>query len=277
MLNIFKRRRLLILTVLGLIFLIISVYLIVSLAAVSAAEMTLAELKNSWEVEKICHEQCIKTRQEMTETLIDDLKNKPDSRAGKLLRTYFLAEENDADFRRELLRIISAVYGANNPPDYIRAYLRLPSGNVKIQAEIINLFSPRFLNASFSGSPLDYYFMILAGNSALDLKLASLRALGGDSDKGANFSVSQLIIIKKIVLNNLIDHRLRQPLVLLLSDYYPFFPAETAAILQAIYQDEASGDTISRVFAGDILNHQGGTELDLPEISSAQWEEYYNE
>jgi len=261
----------------GCLILAVLVHLIISLLSVSRTELVLAELRDSWQQEKICHEECAKKRRERIAELIEGLRSKPGSRAGKLLQSYFLEENGDRSFRIQVLQIILAVNGPGNPPEYVRQYLESPNGDLKIRAEIISSFSPGSLFFSTTvGSPLDYYFTLLAGPEAIELKLAAANAISNFSDKDAAFSKSQIEAVKKIILTPAADRHLRQSLVLLLSDYYPLFPGEVASVLQAVYQDESSGDDISRAFAGDILNRRGGTELALPEISDAQWDEYYN-
>ena len=261
----------------GCLILAVLVHLIISLLSVSRTELVLAELRDSWQQEKICHEECAKKRRERIAELIEGLRSKPGSRAGKLLQSYFLEENGDRSFRIQVLQIILAVNGPGNPPEYVRQYLESPNGDLKIRAEIISSFSPGSLFFSTAvGSPLDYYFTLLAGPEAIELKLAAANAISNFSDKDAAFSKSQIEAVKKIILTPAADRHLRQSLVLLLSDYYPLFPGEVASVLQAVYQDESSGDDISRAFAGDILNRRGGTELALPEISDAQWDEYYN-
>lgn len=261
----------------GCLILTVLVYLIIALLSVSRMELVLAELRNSWQQDKICHEECAQKRREKIAELIEGLRSKPGSRASKLLQTYFLEENGDRSFRIQVLQIILAVYSPGNPPEYVRQYLGSPNGDLKIKAEIINSFSPGSLFFSTAvGSPLDYYFTLLAGPEAIELKLAAASAISNFPDKDAAFTKSQIEAVKKIILDPAADRRLRQSLVLLLGDYYPLFPGEVVPVLQAVYQDETSGDDISRAFAGDILNRRGGTELALPQISDAQWDEYYN-
>lgn len=261
----------------GCLILAVLVYLIISLLSVSRTELILAELRDSWQQEKICHEECAQGRREKIAELIEELRPEPGSRASKLLQTYFLEENGERSFRTQVLQIILAVYGPGNPPEYVRQYLGSPNGDLKIKAEIITSFSPGSLFFSTAAaSPLDYYFTLLAGLEAIELKLAAVSAMSNYPDKDEVITKSQIEVIKKIILDPAADRRLRQSLVLLLGDYYPLFPGEVSPALQAVYQDEASGDDISRAFAGDILNRRGGTELVLPEISGAQWDEYYN-
>lgn len=261
----------------GCLVLGILIYLIIALLSVSRTELVLAELKNSWQQEKICHEECAKGRREKMAELIEGLRSEPGSRASKLLQAYFLEENGDRSFRAQLLQIILAVNGPSNPPEYVSRYLESPNGDLRIKAEIISSFRPdSLLHSTAAASPLDYYFTLLAGPEAIELKLAAVNAISNFSGKGEAFIASQVEIIKQIVLDPTTDHRLRQSLVLLLGDYYPLFPGEVSPVLQAVYQNEASGDDISRAFASDILNRRGGTELALPEISDAQWDQYYN-
>ncbi|MFA5184599.1 MAG: hypothetical protein WC456_03705 [Patescibacteria group bacterium] len=273
------RKRILALAALFVILVILSIpiYYVIAFCAVSPAEYRLAELAESWRTEALCHEACQKRRQEAEREVAQALASGSEARLPSRLKAYFLDSVVAPEFKTELIRLMRSAYGTDNPPDYVRDFLSDPASSPAIQAEIIVSFSPAALAGEDSTAPLDYYFGLLAGNHSLKPKLAAVRSLSNYADKAADFSIGQLTIIKKIVLSPATDSRLRAALVMLLSEYYPFHPEETVAALREIYRDQVNPDKISRAFSADILNRKTGVRLPLPEISEAEWSEYYND
>lgn len=275
----------------GILTILILIYLLIALLAVSPVEIRLAELKNSWENEKICHESCALRRAEAEEAVVGvlmvDFNAVKESRLAKRLKIYFLDEKLSAEFRSELVKILRRAYGPAKPPLYLKDYLTRDDGNPAVQATIINSYGAAVLNQAALNdkggdkagvSPLNYYFTLLTGDRDLVLKLEAIRALSNYPDKINYFSTDQLAAIEKLALDPATDSRLRPSLILLLTDYYPLFPKETAAILKMIYGEKNAGDEISRAFAADILNRFGakGDKWPIPAVSDAAWDEYYN-
>ncbi|MFA6995099.1 MAG: hypothetical protein WC249_01670 [Patescibacteria group bacterium] len=257
-------------------------YLLVVFLAVSSGELALAKLKESWEQEKICHEDCARARQEAEKAIMADIKNNlknlEQAPVAHRLEEYFLAGSSNPKWQEELIKIWRLAAGENNLPSYLKNYLSASSSNPVVQAAIISTFSPQTLSFSSSSdaSPLVYYFDLLSGDYDLALKQAAIMSLSNYSDKSQDFSLDQLLMIKNLVLTPATDNRLRQALVLLLSDYYSIFPSESEEILREVYGTDISGDVISRAFAADVLNRHLTEDLVLPEISAAEWQKYYN-
>lgn len=264
-----KRRLLAILAALSFVLF----YFVLSMLLIDPTEINLEKLRRSWREDLICHETCAAAREAATAQITKELKNYPDSRGARRLEEYFLDEKNETDFRINLIGIIREADGPDNPPGYIKDFMA-QGDNPLIRAAILTAFDASAL--SEESNPLDYYYKILAGNDDLAVKLAAIGALSSLADKPNLFDNGQLELIKKIIFNSGTDKRLRQPLILLLSDYYPILPAETKNILTAYYLTESSGDSISRAFAADSLNRLGGEELVVPEVSAREWDEYYN-
>ncbi|MDP2943962.1 MAG: hypothetical protein Q8N57_00070 [bacterium] len=248
-------------------------YFVLSMLLVSPTEISLEKLRRSWREDLICHETCAAEREAAISEIAKELRDHPDSKGARRLKEYFLDEKNETDFRISLIGIIKEADGPDNPPGYIKDFMA-QGDNPLIRAAILTAFSASALDAG--NNPLDYYYKILAGNDDLAVKLAAIGALSSLADKPDLFNSGQLELIKKIIFNSGTDKRLRQPLILLLSDYYPVLPAETKSILTAYYLTESSGDSISRAFAADSLNRLGGEELVVPEVSAPEWDEYYN-
>jgi len=257
-------------------------YISISLCLVSPAEIKLAALAASWGKEKICHEDCAAARQQDATAVIADLKADPDSRAARRLREYFLSAAASPDFQAELVRILAAAAGADNPPDYVKDYFQRSDGSPLVQSAILSFFRPSALGASASAgsvastSPLAGYFSILGGDSDLSVKQAAVEALSNESDKAGNFSAGQLRSLRGLILDPATPRRLRQSLVLLLGDYLPLFPGAAASILHSVYQSGVGGDEVSRAFSADILNRLAGAKLVLPPVSPEAWAEYYD-
>lgn len=264
-----KRRLLAILAALSLVLF----YFVLSMLLVSPAEINLEKLRRSWREDLICHEACAAERETAVSEITKELRDHPDSKGARRLKKYFLDKANETDFRISLIEIIREADGPDNPPDYIKDFMA-QGDNPLIRAAILTSFSASALSAA--SNPLDYYYEILTGDDDLAVKLAAINALSSLADKSDLFNSGQLELIKKIIFNSGTDKRLRQPLILLLSDYYPVLPAETKNILTAYYLTESSGDSISRAFAADSLNRLGGEELVIPEVSASEWDEYYN-
>ncbi len=257
-------------------------YFSLSLFLISPAEIKLAELADSWNKEELCHEVCAAARRQAALAVADDLKNNPDVRTARLLKKYFLSATAGPEFKGELVRILAAAYGADNPPDYIKSYFDQSDGAPAVQAAILVVFRPAALNINAPAgraaglSPLADYFLILKSNRDLAVKQAAVEILSNEPDKAHNFSVSQLPLIRDLILDQATPPRLRQSLVLLLGDYFFLFPADTALILRIVYDSGVAGDEISRAFSADILNRLDGAKRPVPAVSPESWEEYYN-
>jgi len=266
-----KRNRLL---ALGAVLLVVGLFFILALVMVTPAELNLEKLRRSFSENIICHEACATEREAVRAALVGEIKSDPKGKGARLLKKYFLDEDNEINFRLSLVSVISETAGAANPPDYISA-LMAGGGNVLIRSEILAYFDATVLGAV--DNPFDYYYGILIDDDDLLVKLAAIKAISALSEEKYFFNEDQLSIIKKLIFNSGTEKRLRQPLILLLSDYYSLFPEEVNNILAAFYSADASGDSISRAFAADILNRLGGENLAIPEVDPAEWEAYYNE
>ncbi len=255
----------------GAVLLVMAV--IIALIRPSRLENILSGLSESYQAESMCHEACMASRRAFSDELVKGLRADPQAKAGRRLQTDFLDEKMSLALRSGLLKIIKELSGADNAPDYVSEYLQ--SGiNDELRAEILSIYSMSAL--SQESDLFDYYFKILVGNENLIMKLAAVRALGSFPGKAEYLSSGQLELMKGIILNSGTDKRLRQPLILLLNEYWSAYAQEVKEILMAYYLTAASGDTISRAFAADSLNRFGGEELQVPEVSPQEWDEYYN-
>jgi len=245
----------------------------------SRAELSLLVLRREFSrAAAACHEKCRAARAERENLIADALKSDSASPGGSSrltfqIKTHILDEAANPDFRKELVKILRLAYGPEGAPEYLLAYLDRSAANSDLKAAILEYFQPQ-------GSPTaaaDYYFSLLSGEVDLALKKEVILSLSNLDDKPANFTLSQLAIIKNLVLTPTTDRRLRASLVMLLADYYPLFKSQTASVLKNVYQAKDLNDRISQAMAADVLNHQSEAgKLALPEISAQEWNDYYN-
>ena len=261
-------------------------YLAGAMLILSGAELRLAELRASWEEEPICREDCQLWRRGKVAEIVRELERKPDSRLARRFKKYFYDQNLSREFKIELVKITRQAFGPDNPPAYLKDYVQLSGSEIdsRLQAAIIAVFSPLALASEELATfgPLDFYFSLLLSEADLFLRREAVRSLSNHPDKSKDFSANQLEIIKSLVLDLDLDNRLRQDLVFLLGDYYPFFPDKSREIWAAIY-DFVFNDEISRALAADFLNRlailAGEDDQAWPdlEISAAAWEEYYQD
>lgn len=258
----------------------LGLYFIVALLSVDPALLKLAGLRQSWLENTVCHESCLLERQTASQYLVSILQardSKSSSKLEKQIATYFFDSSSSLEFRLELIRILAAGRGAENPPEYLKDYLRRPGGEPALIASLIESFYPTaWLNDGSAMSIPDYYLDIIASYPDLAVNLSAIRALSAYLAQTGDFSIQQLGLIEKIVLSPATDSRLRASLVLLLADYYQVLPGESINLLRQVYEDKLSDDPISQAFAADILNRENSETLVLPPISEEQWSKYYN-
>lgn len=262
----------------GILLMAVAGHLVVALVSVTPAEIKLAELKDSWDNEAICHEQCSRWRQEAEDMIIASLRLGNNPAVSRRLESYFVDSQTKDNFRIELISILAEASGKINPPEYIRRYLADLSVNPTVQAAIIDAYDPAALAWPLSpdSSVADYYLEVIGGERDILIKQAALRALSNYQADRKDFTLSQLDRFKKIIFNPQTDPRLRPELIMALGDYYESLPAETGSVLRTIYKTEVNGDEISRAFAADILNRKAGDSLVIPEIPESEWARYYN-
>lgn len=262
----------------GLVVISLCIIVLTMILSVGQAEIGLAELKRSWDEDKICHEDCSLKRRAIIDLIVKDLQSASDSRVADMIKEYFFDQNVSHDLKKELVRIISIAQEGNNPPDFFRAYLSDPQGDAAIRAKILVSFkSDSWFGAeNRDSSPSDYYFSILSASGDLPLRRAVVSALSSLPGKDQYFSLLHLDIIKGLIFDSGTDSNLRRDLVLLLGDYYLLFPKETTAVLRVFYKTDPSGDDIARAFAADLLNRLAHTDLKIPEVSQEQWADYYD-
>ena len=253
----------------------VGLYYGIALARVSEAEVNLAALKEGVNKEKICHEDCLTLRKKQEAVVLAGIK-KPEENLLKRLEAYWLDPQESPEFKKELINLWRLNDDLENLPKYFYDYLDKEDGDVGLQGAIIS----SFLSANPDAHWIDYYFSLLSSDRNPSLKKEALVALSNRNDKADSFTLKQLSFLKDLIINVKTPPGIKPDLVSLSSDYYPLYPADTFSALSEIYQDKKI-DNITRAFAADILNRNNEKTksfkiLTVPEISSEEWQVYYN-
>jgi len=286
-----------------------------NLLFISPAEISLARLEYSFRRESICHEECALRREELEKKIVavfnsDETESSASGRARhsrlrlerrleKRLENCFLSRRSKLEFRAEIINIyrLAAENYEAPVPRWLINYLADSQGDPVLRGRILLSFAPEDLapggeapGGSGAGrgadwSPLEYYLAIIAGDNPVSFKRGAVLALSSYKEKEKFLSESQLLTLEEIIFSDasqsdrldLGNSALRQDLVLLLGDYYTYFPDKTKSLLEKIYDARSDMDNISRLFAADILNGFRRDQLSLPEVSAAEWEEYYKQ
>ncbi|MFA5131186.1 MAG: hypothetical protein WC467_02065 [Patescibacteria group bacterium] len=282
----------------------ILLYLFIALMRVSPAELALKRLEESYRLMPICHEQCALERDTWEKSVVNELKRNKKRVLERLKIEWRNKNAGDA-FKAELVHIIYLAYGPDNPPEYLLDYLSEPNAKPQIIREIIMRFNSvafarydleeiltRQINQATSSADkleaiktlgeikndaeISNYFAILDSDTETEMRREAIKNISAIRQKSSFFTIEQLNIIKKIVLAPETDNYLRQDLIFLLGDYYLVYPAESLEIWQEVYKDTAL-DSLSRAFSADYLNHLDTKKVELPEVSAADWDSYYNQ
>ena len=248
-------------------------YYLAAFAGVPSIALDLERLKDSYEREKSCREECAAERRRLSERIIAEITTESGRSlsATRRIEKYFSNENSDYDFRRELVRILqrAGAEGKEAMPPFLTDYLSAGS-SLLLRSAILDIYGSHEAPALL--------FTIISESEEELLATAAIRVLARHPEQEEIFSINRLEELAVIILNPSSNSRLRSELVLLLGDYYPFLPEETAALLLALDEAEAFGDEVSRAFAVDTYNLYCplGQELPLPPVSAAAWDEYYN-
>jgi hypothetical protein len=279
-------RKKIILVLTGLLSIII-LYFLISLLLISPGEVKLARLHRSFVKDSYCHEACSIRRgqleKEIVEILQRDKKRDKPSRAArrldKRLEAYFTSHWTGSSFRLEIIRIYALAQMSEAVPLFLVDYFNQADSEAVVRAGMIRYFDPLALENGLdlsATSALEAYFKLLEQNPAPEVQTEIIRQISLQADKDKFFSAEQLAVMEKIIFSAAYPRPARYDLISLLSDYYLFAPDPTEKILEKIYYSDTL-DNISRLLAADILNRFRADQLAEPEVSQAQWAEYYKQ
>ncbi len=296
-----SRYKLLLVVILSLLFLGFSLFyglvygrLWLRLPGRFRAEIALNRLGVSAYNYPICHESCFYERQLYKQVIAADWD---DPQINQRVKDLILAENNNLDFRLELLDVLSFRTDLTLP-DYLNNYLASGS-EIRVKEKIKEIFSLdkasidelmiRFNNSASIGMQVDilrdlqkksdsslagFYLDLIAGEFDLRLKNSALLALSNLLPSETYVTIDFLGRIKELIFAPATNKYLRKELILLLGDYLSVQEKSVTKILVEAYSDEAVIDKFSRLFTADILNRLSANNYAKPEISAAEWQEY---
>lgn len=240
-----------------------------SLIFVSPGQLSWLRLRESWESEDICHEDCWVRRRAWQADIVSGLRS-GDRQLIASLQDYLESGSGPSALRQDLIRVLALAFGPDQPPDYL--FEMIDKEDSGFQATYYASFHPTGRSAS------PYYVSLAADDSKpLAVRLAALSSLASLAAAEKAIDANQLAMLGGLALSPDSEAKLRQRLVLLLPDYYQAFPELIPEILEQVYFSESLADDISRAFAADWLNRLSATSTySLPQISEAQWQDYYN-
>lgn len=262
------------------IFLLVGVTSFLLLRRDTPGELSLRFLEDSWVNEKTCHEDCLVRRNKERVAVIKSLstESRESSQINKKIKKYLFQSGPNVslEFQIELIKIIAAAYGQNNPPIYLREALINNKIETPLQVAMLNNFQ-MFINDQ---EARNFYLSILSSDRGLVIKKEAIRALSnlnGRTEEGKELMAeTDFTPLENLLFDFNTPSSLRISVVMLLSDYYYLFPERSVEILTRVYET-LEFDNFSRALAADALNHFSPVvSYDLPVISEDDWKKYYN-
>jgi len=242
----------------------------------------------------VCHETCFYERQLYKQIIAENLAV---DKVNLKVKNLILAEDNNLDFRLELLDVFSLRRDLKIP-DYLEEYLTSGS-EPKVKDKIKEFFVTdpvsvdelllRFDTASSSADRVeilrllqeksdsalaDFYWDLISTNPDLKIKSGALSALSNLLPSESYVTVDFLSKIKKTILAADTNRYLRKEVVMLLGSYLPVQEKTVTEILEELYNNQSAVDKFSRLFVVDILNRSSASSYTKPEISASEWQEY---
>ena len=296
-----SRHKLLLVVILSLLFLGFGIFyglvygrLWLRLPAQMRAEIALNRLGVSAYNDPICHESCFYERHLYKQIIASSWSNK---KINKQVSDLILAEDNNLDFRLELLDTLS--FQTNlEIPDYLNNYL-VSGAEIRVKEKINDLFGLnnnlvdellnqfnnsvsvedqinilRDLQEKSDSSLAGFYLDLIKGEFDLKIKNGALSALSNLLPSKTYVTNDFLVQIEKLILNANTNKYLRKGLVSLLGSYLSIQEKLVTEILFKIYSDTKTVDKFSQLFAADILNRLSANSYVKPEISASEWQEY---
>lgn len=242
-----------------LLVIIIILYYLFSFVFVSSFSICLEKLRRTYDNEIICRDACFNERNQYGERLSNRIE-KRDSNKEKI-EEIILSEDEDIEFRKNLMNILVNVYGKENVPSFLNDYFLEEDGNEDIKKEVINLYD-------FSQG-LEDYFHILVGDFSLKIKRAAVVKISNCENK-EDYSLEQVEKIRELIFNENISDKLRQDLVLLLANYKDKFNFDVVSIWEEVYNSNFTNDNISRAFVADFL------DKDEVVVDEEEWLNFYS-
>ena len=115
---------------------------------------------------------------------------------------------------------------------------------------------------------------IMKGFFILAFHLAAIRAVSSLSNKKRAFKIEDVTLISNLILYENMSSNIKLDLFFLLFDYETLFKEKVEKIL--VVMIENSDDEVIKYIATEHLIKLGNDELVLPEVTSQEWDTYFN-
>lgn len=125
-----------------------------------------------------------------------------------------------------------------------------------------------------SRDSLNFCLHILDSHKEEKLKKTALELINSWNKEAVTFKEEDIEFLSNLVLSVNLSKSLSVEIVWLISEYYYQFPSLVESSLLSIYQKKDL-DNISQAFSAKALNQLTSSNLEIPEISQKEWDNYY--
>ena len=262
------------------------------------ARIAIRKLSSSNETAFYCREDCAAERLVYKNIITSALKSdnlNPD------LETAITSEKILPEIRRVFIEIWQS--SGQEPSEKINQYYLDPKKNFLVRAELARAW-PQLANSSFNAeiigqyraaktdeekitmlnllygrsdpSTLSVIWGLILNDASDELKSKAWFLLSNIENKAEVFALGDLEKIRTVLESGEYPHRLKDQAILILADYYPLYPEASGALLKDVVNRPIYFDDYQRTFAIDILNRNSQPKLASPQLSQADWDEYFN-
>ncbi len=250
-----------------------------------------------------CRSSCLTQRQEMRSILEKAWRNDKNYWDDKVIS--YLKASNNLNEKKALIDLSLNVYDTSNIPLALKAIISSENYSYEISNYIIRSYDQSFVSdndlyfnlisqvisedlslkqrqsallATYPFSRREnllFCLSILNSSESLTLKETALELINSWSRDKVLMKEVDIEILASIALEKKLSSKLRSKIIWLISDYYNLYRERVIFSLTEIYEHE-NLDNISRAFAGKAINKLNASNLEIPFVSSKDWDEYYN-
>lgn len=261
--------------------------------------IALKKLVASSETARYCREDCLSKRLVYTEIISNFLKQKENNLESDL-ETAITHPKILAETRSLLIKIWQE--SGRAPSLKLKELYNNSDTDIYLRAELANawpeLSSPSFFAeviGNFKGADSDKdreaILALLVNRSDLvilkliwdiilndypdNLKAKAWFLLANIDNKKMAYQSEDLINLRAILESANYPQRLKDQAILILSDYYPFYPEPSELLLLDVVSRTKYFDNYQRTFAIDILNKNRSEKISAPSLSLVDWDKYF--
>ena len=184
-----------------------------------------------------------------------------------VIKNFYMNSQNDFVIRASLVETWPEISNTSFISEIIGRYKN--SASVKEKLALLGLLDERSNGLIFS-----LLWGIVLGDEGDDLKRKAFLLLANVDRKDLFYKTEDLDNIKLILNDTNYEMRLKDLAIWLLNDYYQYFPDLSENILMMV-ADGSKFDNYQKTFAINILNYQKSTNLKIPDLDQADWDNYY--